>query len=970
MEASTNSVKHLPQLGDLRRWRDGDADAQDILNWQTALGERLPQLPMDLLDPSLLPVKLLQSPDQWRPEHSGLDHHALLASHPALKDPGQLLPSGILKAILQGDVGLYADLPPIHIAGYRDGLRPTAQHPSLSALEHLATIGHDLFHAGRPLGKDIDRYQPPIEDPLPASADNWRRPVLIVLHDANDEAATQSDSNAPDWTEVRHGSLNDLSCLQSFGSMKEADLVSICHASDQLDPQAAFRISAFAAQHPETVLFTSDEILRWSPDPGIPAGNRQNRTVITPLRLLCRGCLGGLVTLRRSALETLQWPERVLSLHELLLDLALQICRREQAMAHCPEVLLQRSIAANPSIPDVASPADRKSWTVEQIQHLFAITRKQGTVLLHPGGSLDSIPSMPGCHRLRLKPEPSTLVSVLIPFRDRVDLSRGCVDSFRRCAGAIRYELILIDNGSEEPATKAWLESQSQCNDVSIVRVDGPFNYARINNIGRSQARGTHLLLLNNDVEFRSPDVLQALLNPFAYRHTSAVGARLNYPDGSIQHQGVVLVTGERRCVVEPGKHLQSIPVLNTLTPLQVEEEFSAATAACLLIRSSDFDQIGGLDESLAVVFNDVDLCLRLREQGGSIVVTPFVEIVHHESISRGKDRLGLALARHQRESGYLRAQHAGLFASGDPLTSQLIHPHSNRYQPRNPPHISAGKVPHAVLRHWRKPGFQPSRDRPILLLAHFSNNGRIRDDLFSLLAEYDRHADVILVSSAAGLRWHLRTLHRLRRYCKAIIIRRNRGYDFGSWKTGLHLYGRDIDTAGGLVLTNDSFWGPITPLDDLFRRINTSSADVIGLTDDLMYEPHLSSAFTAYSPEAFRSDAFQSFWCNLQLWPRKRDLIKQCEVGFPVRLRKAGLRLESLYTHNANGNVLHYDWKALIEEKAFPFIKVSLLRDNPTQQPIDDWWDVIQRRNPKLAEQISRELKTTRHSRGWLPSI
>ena len=92
--------------------------------------------------------------------------------------------------------------------------------------------------------------------------------------------------------------------------------------------------------------------------------------------------------------------------------------------------------------------------------------------------------------------------------------------------------------------------------------------------------------------------------------------------------------------------------------------------------------------------------------------------------------------------------------------------------------------------------------------------------------------------------------------------------------------------------------------------------------------------------------------------------------MGFPVRLRKAGLRLESLYTHNANGNVLHYDWKALIEEKAFPFIKVSLLRDNPTQQPIDDWWDVIQHRNPKLAEQISRELITTRHSRGWLSSI
>jgi GT2 family glycosyltransferase len=575
-----------------------------------------------------------------------------------------------------------------------------------------------------------------------------------------------------------------------------------------------------------------------------------------------------------------------------------------------------------------------------------------------PGGELKPVHSLRGCHRLQLRPDPRVLVSVLIPFRDRVNLTQSCVASLRRCAGAVAYELVLIDNGSEEAETQAWLDEQAQLDDVCVVRVDEPFNYSRLNNIGRRHARGSHLLLLNNDIEFRSAEVLQTLLDPFAYRDTTAVGAKLNYPDGSIQHQGVALVKGERRVVVGPGKHLHSEPVLATLTPLQVQEEFTAATGACLMVRCSDFDRINGLDEELAVVFNDVDLCLRLRQSGGSVVVTPFVEIVHHESVSRGKDLEGAALARHQKESGQLRAKHARVFAAGDPLISPCIHPHSNRYQPRGPAPQSKGPVADAVLTHWRDPNFQPSHQRPIVVLAHFSVNNRFRDDLFPLLDEYRRFADVIVVSSASGLRWHPRTLHRLRQRCAAIVIRRNQGYDFGSWKAALKLHRQDIEQAAFLVLTNDSFWGPITPLDDLFQRLHASTADVIGLTDNLMYEPHLSSAFTAYKPKALQCPAFDRFWESLQIWPRKRDLVKQCEVGLPVQLRAAELKLESLYTHNANGSVLHYDWQHLIEQRGFPFLKVSLLRDNPTRQPIDSWPEVVGQRNPQLAACIEHQLR------------
>ncbi|QNJ04041.1 O-antigen biosynthesis protein [Synechococcus sp. PROS-U-1] len=941
-----------------QRWQSGLASVEEIQRWQQQLSQHLPQLPKEMLDPSLLPIALLREASQWAPEDSGLDPVDLLASHRDLATANQLLSSGRLREIALGQRSLFADLPPVHLQAYRDGLRPAAHQGFLSALEHLAGIGRERFQRGLPLGMDLDRYQPPAPDPAPTGPITSAASILVVLHPTQAEAEAGREPPREGWRQIQHASLEHLSGWIGAPPPDDDTLISFCHVSDQLDPQAALRIAHCAGQHPAAVFLTSDETLQWSDDPGIPAGNRQNRTEITPFRLLCRGCLGGLVTIRWSTLRQLTLPASTGSLHALLLDLALQVCRRGDAVAHCSEVLLQRSIQANPTVPDVASPADRHCWRPELSAEILAITQRHSPSFLVPGGHLSPVDSLSACHQLQLRTDTTVLVSVLIPFRDRVELTQSCVASLRRSAGAVAYELILIDNGSEESATQAWLNDQAQLDDVCVVRVDEPFNYSRLNNIGRRHTRGSHLLLLNNDIEFRSAEVLQALLDPFAYRGTRAVGAKLHYPDGSIQHQGVALVKGERRCVVEPGKHLHSAPVLATLTPLLVQEEFTAATGACLMLRCSDFDRIQGFDEDLAVVFNDVDLCLRLRQSGGSVAVTPFVEIVHHESISRGKDREGTALARHQRESGLLRAKHAPLFATGDPLTSQCIHPHSNRYQPREQAPQSKGPVANAVLMHWRNPNFQPSRQRPIVLLAHFSSNNRVRDDLFPLIDEYQRFADVIVVSSASGLRRHPRTLHQLRQRCAAIVIRRNQGYDFGSWKAGLTLHRRDIDQAAFLVLTNDSFWGPVTPLDDLFQRLHTSSADVIGLTDDLMYEPHLSSAFAAYKPKALQCPAFNRFWDALQIWPRKRDLVKHCEVGLPVQLRAAGLKLESLYTHNANGNVLHYDWKYLIEQRGFPFLKVSLLRDNPTRQPIDTWPDVIGQRNPQLAASIKRQLR------------
>lgn len=905
------------------------------------------------LDPRLLPVELLLAPEHWEPKTSGLEISQLeVPSH-------ELLTSGALEQVLRGQRRLVPDLPPIDLRAYASELRKSekmvCRQQRLSAFEHLVGRGRYLFRRGEPLGKGIDRYQSSPasacgnSDVLTPAATEQLPQVLVVL--------MEPGATCPEvpWDTVLPIQLDALDTLKArLPSFPEA-LVSFIHHSDHLTEGASGRIAETAACDPEAALITSDECEQWSAS---NKGNRQNRVALTPLRLLCRGAIGGVVTVRLSVLRQLIIPVQRLCSHNLFLDLALQLAAREARFGHCPYPLLARSIQLNPSVLDVAAPMERWCFSADQETEMLAIVQQRGRALLHDGGALLPVEGLPGCFQLQYRPPVPVLVSVLIPFRDGLALTRACVDSFRRCAGSVPYELILIDNGSQDADTLDWLAEQRCMVDVQVLRLDFPFNYARLHNLARPYCRGTHLLLLNNDIECRSDAVLERLLDPLAFRGTHAVGSRLLYPDGSIQHQGIRLVSGERRSVQEPGKYLRSPEVINCLTPLRVQEPFSAATAACLLIPCDLFDAVGGFDEEFAVVFNDVDLCLRLLKKGGTIAVTPYPWIIHHESISRGKDLEGAAYARHQRESGLLHQKHADLFEAGDPLTSRLLHPHGSQYQPRDPDPLPSGLVQERVCFEWRRRGFRPQTGRPLLLFAHFATAPTLRPDLWALLREYQRHADIVFISACPDLHHNPLQLIRLKRRCAMVITRHNEGYDFGSWMTGWRRCANDVAAASELILTNDSFWGPITPLDDLFSRIRRSSADVIGLTDDLMYEPHLQSAFLVYRRKAFTHPCFQTFWQTLGIWDEKRDLIKYCEVGLTAMLKRVGLKLESLYTNQAYGNVLHFFWKSLITEQSFPFLKVSLLRDNPTGQPIDDWEQVVGARNPRLARQIARALR------------
>jgi len=235
---------------------------------------------------------------------------------------------------------------------------------------------------------------------------------------------------------------------------------------------------------------------------------------------------------------------------------------------------------------------------------------------------------VPCTFRVRRRVLRSPLVSIIIPTRDRLSLLRRCLQSIETQTTYRHYEILIIDNGSRKPQTLAYLASLP----YQVIHDGEPFNFARLNNRAAAVAHGEHLLFLNNDVEVITPEWLEALLEHSQRQEVGAVGAQLLYADGTIQHAGIVL--GVRSVAGHAHKYLPAKSEGYFAFPHLIRN-YSAVTAACLMLRKAVYEEAGGLDERLAVTFNDVDLCLWLRARGYLIVYTPYARLYHHESRSR-----------------------------------------------------------------------------------------------------------------------------------------------------------------------------------------------------------------------------------------------------------------------------------------------------------------------------------------------
>ena len=251
-------------------------------------------------------------------------------------------------------------------------------------------------------------------------------------------------------------------------------------------------------------------------------------------------------------------------------------------------------------------------------------------------------------------PTPAPSITIMIPTRDGLLQLRRCIDSIRKLTRYSNYSLLILDNQSSQPAMLDYL-AQLRANGVEVLAYDRPFNFSAINNFGAQHASGELLLLLNDDVELLTADWLDEMVSRLYRPGVGAVGAKLYYPDGRIQHAGVMTgiggVAGHGHKYY-PGRHS------GYFGRLVLPQTVAAVTGACLLTRRLDYLACGGLDEhNLAVAFNDVDYCLRLRERGLRSVWTPYAELVHHESLSRGAEDTPEKKQRFFQEVRYMQSR-------------------------------------------------------------------------------------------------------------------------------------------------------------------------------------------------------------------------------------------------------------------------------------------------------------------------
>lgn len=280
----------------------------------------------------------------------------------------------------------------------------------------------------------------------------------------------------------------------------------------------------------------------------------------------------------------------------------------------------------------------------------------------------------PSIYRVKYHVQGNPLVSIIIPTCDQQPMLKCCLDSILQKSTYGNFEVVLVENNSTDPATFAYYEEI--CKADSRVRLcpwEGEgFNFSKLVNHGVAQAKGDYLLLLNNDTEVISPQWIEELLGNCQRDEVGAVGALLLYPDDTVQHAGVILGNSgaSHAHLYEPYELVKSYDQCN----------YSAVTGACLMTKRSVFDEVGGFDEDFSVAYNDVDYCLRVRSVGKFVVFTPYVELYHYESVSRGYDR-GADAARYERflkEDALLMSRWTHYYAYGDPF----FNPNLNRISP------------------------------------------------------------------------------------------------------------------------------------------------------------------------------------------------------------------------------------------------------------------------------------------------
>ena len=269
-----------------------------------------------------------------------------------------------------------------------------------------------------------------------------------------------------------------------------------------------------------------------------------------------------------------------------------------------------------------------------------------------------------GFFRVKYPVQGEPLVSIIIPNKDEKETLKKCIDSILEKSTYRNYEIIVVENNSKTSEIFDYYKEIDGRNGIHVVYWDREFNYSAINNFGIRHAKGEYLLCLNNDMEVISSDWMEEMLGHCQRPDTGITGARLYYPDDTVQHAGIVVGIGGIAGSLFVGLKRAHTGYMHKES---LQQNLSAVTAACMMIKREAYDAAGGFEEKLAVAFNDVDFCLKVREQGYLIVYDPYVELYHYESKSRGAEATPEKVRRFQGEIEYMRTRWIRILKDGDP---------------------------------------------------------------------------------------------------------------------------------------------------------------------------------------------------------------------------------------------------------------------------------------------------------------
>lgn len=454
------------------------------------------------------------------------------------------------------------------------------------------------------------------------------------------------------------------------------EFVALLDHDDELPPHALYWIAKEIIGHPDAALIYSDE------DKIDSLGQRSDpyfKPDWNPDLFLAQNYISHLGVYRAETVRAVG-GFRVGLEGSQDYDLALRVIERlrPEQIRHIPRVLYHWRVI----------PGSTAMWGVSEKPYLVRAALQAIREHLSRRGIpavVTEADDVTGMYRVRYAlPENQPLVTLIIPTRNGFNLLHRCIESIYNKTHYSNYEILIVDNGSDDPATVAYLKNLAQSGRATVLRDDRPFNYAALNNNAVQHARGSVIGLLNDDVEVINGDWLGEMVSHALRPEIGAVGARLWYPDNTLQHGGVILVGGvaghahKRLPLGAPGYFRRAVLIQN----------FSAVTAACMVLRKEVFLDAGGFDEDLRVAFNDVDLCLRIWQRGYHNLWTPYAELYHYESATRGHEDTPQKQERFYREIEFMK-QRWGALLLNDPAYSPNLTLDREDFSLAWPPRVS-----------------------------------------------------------------------------------------------------------------------------------------------------------------------------------------------------------------------------------------------------------------------------------------